>query len=703
MKILIIECIYRDPVELGGPIKLDTKISNMIARLTNIRNQQAWPYSNTGTIGSDSCCRRSSFVYRKKIKGFWLMDWNEYVNTEDDPEYLKKLEIYNNKPRFGSRLNNKKIFQRLYWENLDNLLKVDDKDWLITGNLFYLIIDRVINEVELTFKNVKDKRINNISFILYNNVTDNITQQIWFIYKVKIPAEELNLPNYFYGKEFFNLHAEEQRKLSTTFKPTHGQSIFDQNCPVGKYEYEPFEYSFRETDDNLNKLFSDIPDIDMNDYTNNEITLDSKSTAFSSECAFIAGKSLMVYSKINAVDSDHEDKEKAMIAYYNCYTAKTPNDCHTHGWTYGDESSSLWQDQYDKFGEWLCRPALYGKFLWLKPFLSFKKSSKQYDQELDYAKKLKRKLKDVKKDIRQIQGNENIKEYPLIPIYDEPQLWGWQTISSSDPTYFPGHSFLKKFNPEDGRWNKVGRIWQFLINRISITMQPILKSEKTRASDFDEKTDRAAPYGGQILQKNRKMKVNQQLLQKNLKQIFKMNNNIPKNILISRKQKNIDKYLNKRQKIQRNIITKLQNIHKLQKQQMKIGGRTLVMNPNDIYSDKTSLNHGMNPIKEYEKIQSVELEKLKSMKYQNSTVNKLQQEIVDKSKKIIHEQNEHNELSNKVNNNSTFLINLWEKYPKLLESSHVSLSYKLLSKIFGNKNSKFLSFKNVDSDSREFV
>jgi hypothetical protein len=357
--------------------------------------------------------------------------------------------------------------RRFYWESMDDLPQINNNKCIFSGNIFY-IIDKnnttYNNQApfgQLYLTSITSKKLiyaqEGNAQNLKNRDDENYTE--YWLHRIVVDISTLDLPlHYYYSvanpaqRQAYIALSEEQK---IKFAPARETYIFDQKLSLGTSPY--INESFVEKlFDGTDRRFSDkynFPNASVArrpfktvfNQDNQSNAYDSTLQSFSSECSFIGEKSKLGYGILKINNQSVNFKQLTdMIVSTSIETI--PNNCHIISTrfdkTAGDQN--LWKPVFYNYSDFLLRPILLEKYKYLLDRINTNTYRFGVNRQYDMTK--------IRHDFHAITGT-NAK----IPIYNEEQIhWGGDKLE------------ITTLTRGEQQMNRVGRIWQFLLNPIVV-------------------------------------------------------------------------------------------------------------------------------------------------------------------------------------------------------------------------------------------
>jgi len=406
---------------------------------------------------------------------FWLIDYVDYgyiaINDKEEEKVdpAKKaiedcFEMDDTKLYFNNSLD----IRRFYWEDFEHLSIISDHKSIVAGNKFYIINkhpDKIINTIvndgkKYSFHDITGTKPFNLRQLGKTKMVKKSDESScqWYLHKIEVSLKEMNLPEYYYDKpnkinkkEVFSNGMKVFR-----FTPEAEEVVFDQNLALNKHRpmsYTSFTYNLLSGND---YRFEDVFGGEI------KILGSPISSAYSSECAFIQEKILFgatlathpthpTLLKIDTKQLNHADHP-----YMKCATEQQPGKCRKYGEEFEETNGEELNSAYQIFGDFILRSIFIEKYHYLLNIMKDGLSVGSTDQ-------FNAKNGQIRSDFSLLVGHD-----ARIPIYEEPQLhWGGQNW---------GIQNIKQMN-------RVGRLWQFILNPICVSISKISNEPAVAVSD----------------------------------------------------------------------------------------------------------------------------------------------------------------------------------------------------------------------------
>jgi hypothetical protein len=368
------------------------------------------------------------------------------------------------------------FIRRFYWESFDHLPHIVGNHCILTGNTFYIINNDPndnINSItsDYIFLTNKHTKITLTQQGPTSQLRRKISRELvnFWLHKIVIDISQLNLPDYYYHSPINNVQTFGMPSRTLKFAPQSEAYIFDQNlslfCTLLPQIMQPCMYNsfiqelFNGTDYRFGNKYSQNPPFQGSTFStmfNNDVqpvgvfSHNDTLKSFSSECSFIAEKMRLVYgiSKINTVPLQYNN---VVNMVRNTSTERTPGECHTIS-TEIDRMPGInqnsWKPTFYNFGDFIIRPLFLAKYLYLLNMIHDATYTSRYSFGLNSQYTIQK----IINDFQAITGST-----ARIPIYDEPQThWGGNDLATAG---------LPRGRQQ---MNRVGRIWQFILNPIIV-------------------------------------------------------------------------------------------------------------------------------------------------------------------------------------------------------------------------------------------
>lgn len=437
----------------------------------------------------------------------WLLDWYDYgfvatdiynkkedYRTDIDPGIAKIEDVIFIDSNISCphkiilSFADNIYLRRFYWEDFENIYDIYGSKCIFSGNKFY-IIDNNSNRIKThgnyrgyNFRSKDDdiiKLIEDSEPINLRNKSDNTLTNYW-LHHVFYDLSDMDLPNYYYNNPRIN----HERIIFTDYKqiikfiPTSESYVFDQYMPLNNSNldnakiiresfiqklYTGKDYRFPnaklQNDENNGKTGEDEKD-EKDESIINNININSSACALMVERFILGYKIMQQANKIN-------DAQIILDILKSTNDEIKPSLCNNTNMIFKDilQKLNILDDVMNIFynyADYIIRPILFEKYLFLL--------NKMHEKYFRFGTNYQYDIEKIKYDFSVITG-KNAK----IPIYNTTNLqWGGSNFGQYN------------ISKNEQQMNRIGRLWQFILNPIIIIpIDPFKLANLNSSNKFD--------------------------------------------------------------------------------------------------------------------------------------------------------------------------------------------------------------------------